>query len=122
MVLRCVPLAPLSRKGLEILKGDSCNTCYAHNLYPALDAHFSCPITSSILLQPGDSEHAAHEKRLVKALLQRKLSHAFSSEELARLKQKGIYIEDEHEKLAAERLLVTRQVMLPPELRVLWNF
>lgn len=53
---------------------------------------------------------AAHEKLLVKALLQRKLSHAFSKEELERLKQKGVYKEAEHEKLEAERLLVTRQV------------
>lgn len=57
--------------------------------------------------------NAAHEKRLVKALLQRKLSRAFSKEELARLKQKGIYKEAEHEKLDAERLLVTRQVCTP---------
>lgn len=57
-----------------------------------------------------DSKHAAHEKLLIKALLQRKLCRAFSSEELARLKQKGIYKEAEHAKLEAERLLVTRQV------------
>ena len=60
--------------------------------------------------QPETSTHAAHEKLLVKALLQRKLSHAFSKEELGRLKQKGVYKEAEHEKLEAERLLVTRQV------------
>lgn len=46
----------------------------------------------------------------MKALLQRKLSHAFSKEEVERLKQKGVYKEAEHEKLEAERLLVTRQV------------
>ncbi len=46
----------------------------------------------------------------MKALLQRKLAHAFSKEELDRLKQKGVYKEAEHDKLEAERLLVTRQV------------
>lgn len=62
-------------------------------------------------MQPENSVRAAaHEKLLVKALLQRKLSHAFSREELDRLKQKGVYKEAEHEKLDAERLLVTRQV------------
>eukprot|EP00752_Nemacystus_decipiens_P012110 g10735.t1 len=62
------------------------------------------------IYQPETSVHAAHEKLLVKALLQRKLSHAFSNEELGRLKQKGVYKEAEHEKLEAERLLVTRQL------------
>lgn len=66
-----------------------------------------CQLTCA---QSEDSQRAAHEKMLVKAFLQRKLSHAFSSEELARLKQKGIYKKAEHEKLEAERLLVTRQV------------
>ncbi|CAM9115622.1 unnamed protein product [Laminaria digitata] len=62
------------------------------------------------LYQPHDGQRAAHEKMLLKALLQRKLSHAFSSEEVARLKQKGVYKAAEHEKLEAERLLVTRQL------------
>ena len=65
---------------------------------------------TSVLLQPHDGQRAAHEKMLLKALLQRKLTHAFSSEEVARLKQKGVYKAEEHEKLEAERLLVTRQV------------
>ncbi|CAM9536619.1 unnamed protein product [Scytosiphon promiscuus] len=61
--------------------------------------------------QPENSVRAAaHEKLLIKALLQRKLSHAFSREELDRLRQKGVYKEDEHDKLDAERLLVTRQL------------
>eukprot|EP00903_Cladosiphon_okamuranus_P008378 g8056.t1 len=62
------------------------------------------------IYQPESSVHAAHEKLLVKALLQRKLSHAFPKEELDRLKQKGVFKEAEHEKLEAERLLVTRQL------------
>lgn len=61
---------------------------------------------------------AAHEKLLVRAFLQRKLSHAFSREELDRLKQKGIYKEVEHQKIEAERLLVTRQVGVAVFLRV----
>lgn len=60
--------------------------------------------------QAEDSQRAAHDKRLVKALLQKKLAHAFSSEEVGRLKQKGVYKEAEHDKLHAERLLITRQV------------
>ncbi|CAB1120233.1 unnamed protein product [Ectocarpus sp. CCAP 1310/34] len=60
--------------------------------------------------QAENSLSAAHEKLLIKALLQRKLSHAFSREEIDRLKQKGVYKEAEHEKLEAERLLVTRQL------------
>lgn len=60
--------------------------------------------------QPENSDRAAHEKLLVKALLRRKLSHTYDPEVLEQMKQKGIYKEAEHDKLEAERAMVTRQV------------